>query len=622
MEANSRPLMRIFEPTVCYQIPLFQRPYVWRREGNWQPLWDDLERLLGLALAGQKLRPHFLGAVVLEQLYNDTGWVQLRQVIDGQQRFTTLQLLLIAVRDLCMSLDSKRYYERFDSLVSNRAALVDSPEEICKLLPTNFDRKAYAQVHRAGSPEVLLAQLQREGEVVDGEQGIVGAYLYFHEQLGGWLQQPVEDRPRVELEERLEALWAVVQKGLQFVLIELGEHDEAQVIFETLNARGTQLLPADLIKNLLFRRAQAEGEDIDRLYQAHWAAFDGEFWREEIKQGRESRPRIDIFIRHFLTLAMRRDIRFVHIFNEYKNYVQYTDDWRSCLIGEAATAREHMALLGSYAEHFREFSSPAPDSRLARFLNRLDAVDTSTIYPLLLLCSQQLRPQQEDEFEAILTVIESFLFRRMICGLTSKNYNRPFLDLIRHLEREGTISARAVEQFLLASEGESARFPTDAELKRAILDHPLYQWWPQYRVRAVLEALDAALGNGVSAAGEQPSALAIEHILPQKWDEHWPVPKALQKNPQGKQAFTEQRDRLKHTLGNLTLVAGSLGPALSRSPWEAKKAELLRCSQPNLSRELHDAEAWSEQEILARGQTLAVAACMLWPYPAAEQEVS
>lgn len=622
MEANSRPLMRIFEPTVCYQIPLFQRPYVWRREGNWQPLWDDLERLLGLALAGQKLRPHFLGAVVLEQLYNDTGWVQLRQVIDGQQRFTTLQLLLIAVRDLCMSLDSKRYYERFDSLVSNRAALVDSPEEICKLLPTNFDRKAYAQVHRAGSPEVLLAQLQREGEVVDGEQGIVGGYLYFHEQLGGWLQQPVEDRPRVELEERLEALWAVVQKGLQFVLIELGEHDEAQVIFETLNARGTQLLPADLIKNLLFRRAQAEGEDIDRLYQAHWAAFDGEFWREEIKQGRESRPRIDIFIRHFLTLAMRRDIRFVHIFNEYKNYVQYTDDWRSCLIGEAATAREHMALLGSYAEHFREFSSPAPDSRLARFLNRLEAVDTSTIYPLLLLCSQQLRPQQEDEFEAILTVIESFLFRRMICGLTSKNYNRPFLDLIRHLEREGTISARAVEQFLLASEGESARFPTDAELKRAILDHPLYQWWPQYRVRAVLEALDAALGNAVSAAGEQPSALAIEHILPQKWDEHWPVPKALQKNPQGKQAFTEQRDRLKHTLGNLTLVAGSLGPALSRSPWEAKKAELLRCSQPNLSRELHDAEAWSEQEILARGQTLAVAACMLWPYPAAEQEVS
>ncbi|MCM2318693.1 MAG: HNH endonuclease family protein [Pseudomonas sp.] len=82
-----------------------------------------------------------------------------------------------------------------------------------------------------------------------------------------------------------------------------------------------------------------------------------------------------------------------------------------------------------------------------------------------------------------------------------------------------------------------------------------------------MEALDVALGNAEGEAGEQPTALAIEHILPQKWDEHWPLPKAMQKNPQGKQAFTEQRERLKHTLGNLTLVAGSLNPAQSRAPW-------------------------------------------------------
>lgn len=614
MEANSRPLMRIFEPTVSYQIPLFQRPYVWRREDNWQPLWDDLERLLGLALAGQRLRPHFLGAVVLEQVYDVTGWVQRRQVIDGQQRFTTLQLLLIALRDLCRSQGSERYFERFESLVSNRAALVDREEDICKLLPTNFDRQAYARVHRAGSPEALLAQLE-EGEAVDLEQGIAGAYLYFHAQASAWLAQPFEERPRLEREDRLEALWAVAQKGLQLVVIELGEHDEAQVIFETLNARGTQLLPADLIKNLLFRRAQAEGDDIDLLYRSCWAPFDGEFWREEIRQGRDSRPRIDIFLRHFLTLAMRRDVRFVHLFDEYKHYVEYTDDWRSCLIGEAASAREHLALLADYAEHFREFASPAPGSHLARFLKRLEALDTSTLYPLLLLCSRHLRPQQEDEFEAILDVLESFLFRRMICGLSSKNYSRAFLDLIRHLEDTGSISARAVEQFLLASEGEGAHFPTDAELKRAILDHPLYDWWPQYRVRAVLEALDAALGHAAGGADEQPAALAIEHILPQKWDEHWPLPKAAQKSPQGRQAFTEQRERLKHTLGNLTLVAGSLNPALSRSPWEVKKAELLKCSQPGLSQELHAMEVWAEREILARGEVLAEVACGVWRYP-------
>jgi hypothetical protein len=96
----------------------------------------------------------------------------------------------------------------------------------------------------------------------------------------------------------------------------------------------------------------------------------------------------------------------------------------------------------------------------------------------------------------------------------------------------------------------------------------------------------------------------------------------VQKNPQGKQAFTEQRDRLKHTLGNLTLVAGSLNPALSRSPWEVKKAELLKSSQPGLSRELHALEDWAEREILARGEVLVEVACALWAYPVKAQEAS
>lgn len=108
----------------------------------------------------------------------------------------------------------------------------------------------------------------------------------------------------------------------------------------------------------------------------------------------------------------------------------------------------------------------------------------------------------------------------------------------------------------------------------------------------------------------------------QKWDEHWPVPKALHKNPESKQAFTEQRDHLKRTLGNLTLIAGRFNPALSRSPWEVKKAELLRWTQPGLSRELHELEDWAEREILTRGEVLAEVACGVWRYPVGEREVS
>lgn len=387
------------------------------------------------------------------------------------------------------------------------------------------------------------------------------------------------------------------------------------MIFETLNARGTQLLPADLIKNFLFRRAQTEGSDIDTLYEENWAEFDSDFWREEVKQGRENRPRIDIFTRHFLTLAMRRDIRVGHIFNEYKSYVQYTADWDSCFIDPARSASEHIALLKTYAGHFREFFSPTPGSRLSRFLARLEVIDTSTVYPLLLLCSQQLRPQQQDEFEAILTVIESYLFRRMICGLTTKNYNRLFLDLIRHLEREKQITVQAVSTFLLSSEGESVRFPTDTELKAALLDYPLYQWWPQYRVRAVLKALERALAHAKSEAISLPNGLTIEHILPVTWQEHWPLPAEVQDDLQKKLEFSQRRDRLKHTLGNLTLVTSSLNPALSNSAWSVKKPELLKWSKLNLSRDLHDHDEWEEQAILARGKNLAKAAIGIWPYP-------
>lgn len=614
MEANSRPLLRIFEPTVCYQIPLFQRPYVWRREDNWQPLWEDFERLLGVVLAGEKLRPHFLGAVVLEQLRNDTGSVQGRQVIDGQQRFTTLQLLLIAARDLCRSQGNERFAGRFESMVSNSDTMVDDPSEVPKLLPTNADRHAFALVHDAGSPNALLQQARKKGVDFSYDQGIVGAYLYFYEQFEEWLR-PEAAEAEESPEKQLDALWAVVRNGLQLVVIDLGEDDESQVIFETLNARGTQLLPADLIKNFLFRRAQSEGDDIDTLYEEHWAEFDGEFWREEVKQGRENRPRIDIFIRHFLTLAMRRDIRVGHIFNEYKNYVQYSADWGSCFIDPANSASEHMALLKTYAEHFRQFSSPAAGSRLARFLARLVVIDTSTVYPLLLLCSQRLRPQQQSEFEAILTVFESYLFRRMICGLTTKNYNRLFLDLIRHLEREKQITAQLVGAFLLSSKGESVRFPKDGELSNALLDYPLYQWWPQYRVRAVLEALERALAHAKSEAVSLPKGLTIEHILPVKWQEHWPLPAEAQNDPQAKVEFSQRRDRIKHTLGNLTLVTSSLNPALSNSAWTAKKPELLKWSKLNLSRDLHDHEEWSEQEILARGAALAKSAIQIWPYP-------
>jgi hypothetical protein len=151
LEANTRHLERIFDQTIQYQVPLFQRPYVWTQEANLEPLWEDIQALLDKHLRLVKAHPHFLGAVVLEQLANPTGSIESRQVIDGQQRFTTLQLFLIATRDHAVKHGNAKYIERFGDMVGNRRNRIDHDVEAFKVWPTNSDRPAFRAVHEAGS---------------------------------------------------------------------------------------------------------------------------------------------------------------------------------------------------------------------------------------------------------------------------------------------------------------------------------------------------------------------------------------------------------------------------------------------------------------------------------------
>lgn len=153
MDAKARDLNQIFDGTISFQIPLFQRPYVWNKEKNWEPLWEDIQGLLDYELQYGRHRKHFLGAVVLEQLKNVAGSIETHQVIDGQQRFTTLQLIMLAARDLAKGLDNEKYFDRFNDLVTNKASKVDYEHEKYKVWPTNRDREAFKALHESGAVE-------------------------------------------------------------------------------------------------------------------------------------------------------------------------------------------------------------------------------------------------------------------------------------------------------------------------------------------------------------------------------------------------------------------------------------------------------------------------------------
>lgn len=623
MEAHARNLERIFDSTVSYQIPLFQRPYVWTEEKNWCHLWEDIIDVSNRYLASENCRNHFLGAVVLERDNNATGSIETRQVIDGQQRFTTLQIMMIAIRDVCGKYDDSKLYDRFNDLVCNKRSKVDLDQEAYKIWPTNSDRSAFKTVHHLNNYDVdQIAKIDRN---IQNSQ-IFKAYQYFIRVLEDWFVDHDNN-----IEECLDALWQVMREHLQIVVIDLHTQDEAQVIFETLNARGTQLLPADLIKNFLFRKTEGSEKEVERLYNEYWLAFDGEFWREEVSQGRTKRPRIDWFLQNYLSLMLQDDIKVSHLFDSFKAYVRDTEDnyskFNNRFFRHPTNTTEHLVALKEFAKLYQGITQPQ-DERIALFLYRLEAIDTATVYPLLLL-AMTLWQNQLNELHHFLSVLESYLVRRMVCGMTTKNYNRHFIDIIKELYRtekqtDLTIKADSIHTILSKSDSDSSRMPNNLELKENLLQRPLYGRIAQYKIRMILEAIDDA--NQHSKAESMPiqQNLTIEHILPEKWEKHW----SLSKEGRSAEEILEQearRNTLKNTIGNLTLITNSLNPAISNSSWDVKRPEILRYSKSNLNRyfqlETEDKlSEWNEEKILERTAVLADLFIQVWEAPVEKQK--
>lgn len=623
MDANTRKLERIFDSTITYQVPLFQRPYVWTQEANWEPLWEDIQALLDKHLCGSKVHPHFLGAVVLEQLANPTGGIESRQVIDGQQRFTTLQLFLMASRDQAAAHSNTKYLERFTDLVANRRSRIDHDDEVFKVWPTNSNRAAFRVVHGAGSPEALNKAIQAHPELNNGANNIIDGYRFFHAQLAAWLEGKLDDDFDAEVlktkttDDRFDSLWHVVKDCLQVVVIDLDKDDETQVIFETLNARGEDLLPADLIKNFLFRRAGADGEaaQVEKLYADHWQRFETNWWREEVKQGRITRPRVDVFINHYLAMMTRDEVKSSHLFNAFKSFSEQSKSVSGSLLNTPKTAAEHIAQLARYSDVFKKFYEPGKHVRLSEFLRRLEAIDTTTVYPFLLYAHAELVPTNTDEFDRIIELVESYLVRRMVCAKTTKNYNRYFIDLMRTLDKKGAVTASNVIDYMVKSSADSTLFPDDKAFEAAIKDWPLYSRISQFKVRTILEALDAYAHNTKSEIIPLPSGLTIEHVMPQAWVTHWPLTDADKLDPVVEQKIIQRRDLLINTLGNLTLITGSLNPSLSNESWDIKRPELLKFSKLNLTQYFHSENAaiWNESAIEKRTDVLFMQLTRIWP---------
>lgn len=620
MDANAVALLAIFEKKLRLEVPLFQRQYVWTREQQWEPLWEDIARKFSEYLEGRKDAPvHFLGAMVLDQKQTPTTHVEKRQVIDGQQRLTTLQIFLAAFRDFCREQSCLDLAEECETFTFNKGKMAEPQVDKFKVWPTQLDRTQFTDVIAAGSRSELERRhpLKRRkyARLPDPRPRMVEAYLFFHDQISGFFIGTSTDVPlvaNVPIADRLDECFQALKNALQVVVIDLERDDDAQVIFETLNARGEPLLPADLLRNYIFLRAARRGEPQEPLYKEFWQRFDDPFWRVEVRQGRLLRPRSDLFMQHFLASRQTRDIPIKHLFVEYKFWVDRERPF--------ATVRDELATLARQGDDFRRIIEPKKDDALYRLASFLDVFDIRTAYPLLLTLLDV--GITEPQWSEVTVTLESYLLRRAVCGLTTKNYNRTFLGHTRSLRRDG-VTPENLGTILAQQTGESAEWPSDDAFKNAWWTRHAYQTLNNPKIVYILKRLsDTYFGNKMEHVSVE-GPLTVEHILPQQWISNWPLPDGSQgmtakelwdapiDDPRAQ--ATRERNTLLQTLGNLTVLTQPLNSAASNSAWINKKPELLRHSLLPINQKLYDYATWDEKAIHQRADELFRRALNLWP---------
>ena len=576
----------LFQKDIRYTVPAFQRRYVWTLDDQWEPLWEDvrntaedyLEKLDhsngdGIKAEQETVR-HFLGAVVVQQVNTATRDVERREVIDGQQRLTTLQLLLDAIQYVCEEHKTRGVATRLSKLVTNDESLVGDGDDIFKWWPTTHDREAFRHAMHNG-----LATDDYEQSL------IVQAHEYFQLQARHWIGGNTE-----AFQVRAEALETAVTGMLQMVVIDLGPEDDPHVIFETLNARGTPLLESDLIKNYVSSKS---GQD------NIWGNLDHNWWRQDFRQGRLLRPRIDALLDYWLEARTLDDVSADKVFNVFRK------------VSADRPIEDVVSEVNNDLSNYRCYEEGPRGHVENVFHYRASVMQMGAFTPALLT----ILSKPDATRCGALRVLESFLIRRMVCRSTTKDYNRLALDLIREFNRCGPEDAdRIMVRFLSDQTADSRMWPTNNDLENALCTLPLYRLLTKGRLRLILEGVEEQYRKtSLAEETEVPKNLTIEHVLPQSWEAHWPLPTKLDE-----EEARQERNRLLHTIGNLTLVTGRLNSRASNAPWERKRETLEEHSVLFLNHSLlaeSKGVAWDEQMILARSKRMADLVCKVWPGP-------
>lgn len=554
MEANPVRIVQYFDGEKQSIIPLFQRPYTWGRR-NWQTLWDDI---MAFYEDPNLSSSHFMGAVVSIPAKTIPVGVTKHLIIDGQQRLTTISLLLCALRD---ALDERRSAQIQDYLVNRH---YEDSSDFLKLLPTQGDRAEFLSIVN-GKDSGTCSHSMRD------------CYNFFSKKL----KSKDEDGEVIDTFKVLE----VTKSHLQVVMINLGEADDPYLIFESLNFKGEALTQADLVRNYVlmrFRHSLQDGGIQERIYNEVWRPIESLLGKS-----------IENFLWHYAVME-KYDVKkpkTYTVIREHFNKYESEEDVESSLIK-----------MFKNSKYYERFITPSkePNSLIQKELFWLQRFEATISYPLLLRLFSALEEGKFDEQVAIksLRVINSFILRRAVCLEKRSALNKLFIRLTSRFPDIDQIDEWLISE--LSKPVRSERWPDDVEFKNAIVSNHLYGQKP---ARVLLESIEAYLA-GKEVIDLSNEKISIEHIMPQTLTDDW----TQELGPDYENTHRTYLD----TMGNLTLTA--YNSELSNLPYKSKRENFLN-SGFALNRSLSSFESWGEKQIIQRGEELADIAIKVWSRP-------
>lgn len=559
---EKKKIQQIFNGSTLLEIPYFQRCYVWD-EDNWKRFLDDFRDIC----ISQK--EYFMGTYIMKQKPTPSGsrYGDLRSVIDGQQRFTTLILF-----SLVLAQKNNRYEEDFRSIFFNR-------QNDIMLCHNHTDKP-------------IFDMLVKQEEINDAKKkeyannNLFQAYQYFQENLN-------PDDYNIDL----------LLKYVYFIPIDLEAKDDEQQIFDTINSLGVRLTTAELLKNALYSQNEIE------LFKSTWEdcfekdQAEKDFW-DTIVGSREKHSNLDTFLYAYINIYVDKDIRYKSLFNAYKDYLGPS-------INNAAMKNGFITDLISYAKIYRQFIKPDMKSVVLtdekNSMDRMNIVffglDTTTILPY---CLYVLKNADPSEARKIFGYLETYIVRRMLCHDWTKNYNKKFKTFLTNK----IVTFDALYANIMEGADTEDRMPTDIDLKNLITyDH----------TNAQAKGMLYLLETGLRTPGRESTSVLpldsydLEHIMPKDWKLYWPL---------SEDTPDKRDDRTYHIglLGNKTLLAKGLNKSIKNREYSIKKVGIsdnLGYNHYALGLKTFDFSSydnWDESSIEARLDSLLEQIKEVWPY--------